>query len=412
MGNSGGRDRARQAAIAETARRNATSDANQERFRTGYDESYAGGKDERSNLLNAIYGGINGGGGGGAGQIRDAVSKIGNLFHGAEQPGSIDENISALTGIGKTGGIDPNYYDRIRGSGGFEEFAETGGISEENRRNIRSGYGDIAESLTGAYTPETLANIRSRSSSPISAIYDVDRNSLKRLRSVQGGYSPGHSASLARLSRSRGEAASNVARDTEIGIADLVESSRGTARDRRSDAERAIVGATQQGRQFGISGMSQIELALQQAIVGNKIAGASGGGALGIGKWQTAIQDAARRDAAARAKAALRLQGATSSAAAGRAGAAGRRASISQALALYGAQHGPTQSYIDGLLAEQGISGSQGLGGVSVRNEIERGGGGFDWSKLIGAIAGGAGAYRSIRGKNKDAEDEEDSEID
>ena len=61
MGNSGGRDRARQAAIAETARRNATSDANQERFRTGYDESYAGGKDERSNLLNAIYGGINGG---------------------------------------------------------------------------------------------------------------------------------------------------------------------------------------------------------------------------------------------------------------------------------------------------------------------------------------------------------------
>ena len=54
-------------------------------------------------------------GGGGAGQIRDAVSKIGNLFHGAEQPGSIDENISALTGIGKTGGIDPNYYDRIRG---------------------------------------------------------------------------------------------------------------------------------------------------------------------------------------------------------------------------------------------------------------------------------------------------------
>lgn len=411
MGNSGGRDRARQAAIAETSRRNEASDANRERFRTGYDDSYAGGGDERSRLLKAIYGGIDGGGGGGAGHIRDAVSKIGNLFHGVEQPRSIDENINTLTNIGKTGGIDPKSYDRIRGSGGYDEFARTGGVSEENIRNIRSGYGDIADSITGAYTPETLENIRSRSSSPISAIYDVDRNKLERLRAIQGGYSPGHSATLARLSRGRGEAASNVARDTEIGIADLVEKSRSGARDKRSAAELALTGLTQQGKQFGVRGMSEIEFALQQAIVGNKIAGAGGGGSLGIGKWQTAINDAARRDAAARAKAALRLQGASSAAAAGRSGAAGRRASINQALALYGTQHGPTQSYIDALLGEQGISGSQGLGGVSVRNEIERGGGGFDWGKLLGAIAGGAGAYKDIRTAGRSGK-KDDSTID
>ena len=420
MGNSA-MDAARTAARTERKRRHDREDNIFDRFTTGYDESYSSGKNERSSIYNDIntgLAGIGGGGGGGAG-IRDAVSRIGSLYTGVNRPKSIDESIALLMGIGRSGGIDPSSYDRIRGGGGYEKFAETGGLTEENIKNIRGDYGDIAKSVTGGYAPDALANIRARSASPISAIYDADQNSINRIKAVQGGYAPGHSGSLARLSRSRGEAAGNVARNTELGINELVHNSQMQARDRQSDAERALVGITNQGKQFGISGMSTTEMALQNAIVGHKLSGSSAGGNLGLNKWRTSIADAARKDAADRAAAALRLQGATSAAGASRASRAqqeaSRRAYINQKLGLYGMQHGPTQSYIDANLQHQAIAGGHGIADVNSQYQSSQDDGGFNWKSLLSILGGaapGATDYVQKYWTDRKKKDEEEGNFD
>jgi hypothetical protein len=149
----------------------------------GY-RNLAGGKDVAGNVMGGL-------GGGYSAKLMGLDPSLANL-EGRYQ------NLS--------GGLD-------RALPGYEEFAKTGGISDADR-----------------------ANIRSRGAETGSAIFGNLRNEMARRNQVQGGYSPGASASSARLAREQGIAAGKGARDTEMGISDAV----------------------RQGRLAGLGGMKEI----------------------------------------------------------------------------------------------------------------------------------------------------------
>lgn len=149
----------------------------------------------------------------------------------------IDETIGMLKEFGRSGGVSEADRARMRGGGGYEEFAKTGGLSEEARQNIRS-----------------------RATSVIPAAYQRATDEANRMRTLQGGYGPGATALRGRMLRESNQSAADAALNAELGIQQQVN----------------------QGRQFGIQGMSGSEQALQSLVTGNQLAGMSGSGQLGM----------------------------------------------------------------------------------------------------------------------------------
>lgn len=150
----------------------------------------------------------------------------------------VEGDISGLRELGRTGGLDATAINRYRGGGVYDEFAKTGGYSE----------GDIA-------------NIRSRSNSAIPSFYASLKDELQRQNTVQGGYSPGYTYGLAKSGRDAYRAGAGQALDTEIGIKDKVNT----------------------GRQWGASGMTSSENALQTLRTGNMFRGLEGAGNMTMG---------------------------------------------------------------------------------------------------------------------------------
>lgn len=147
-------------------------------------------------------------------------------------------NTGELKGIGEhyktfrdTGGLSTENVDRMRGMGGFDEFAKTGG-----------------------YTPESLANIKSQAISPIGSYATGTREELARRNALQGGYAPGFDAANRALQR-----------DTSRAIADTSLNANVMLQDRIN-----------QGRQWGIGGIAQSEGQLAGLQSGNKLAAAAG----------------------------------------------------------------------------------------------------------------------------------------
>jgi len=148
---------------------------------------------------------------------------------------SIDQTVNALRQFGLTGGVDQTAQNRIRGGGGYEEFANTGG-----------------------YNAGDLANIRSRATSVIPAAYQQAQDQANRMRSVQGGYGPGATSLQGRALRDANAQSADAALNAELGIKQAVN----------------------QGRQFGITGMAGSEQGLQSLLSQNKLGGLSGSGQL------------------------------------------------------------------------------------------------------------------------------------
>lgn len=146
--------------------------------------------------------------------------------------------------MGRTGGLNDEAIQRMRGMGGFDEYAKTGGYSDADR-----------------------ANIRSRALSPIGSFASSARDELARRRSVQGGYSPGFDAS----SRA-------IRRDASRGIADA-----------SLNAELGIMDRVNEGRRWGIGGLTDAEGRLQTLKTGNQLAGWQGslGAATGMADVET-----------------------------------------------------------------------------------------------------------------------------
>lgn len=176
------------------------------------------------------------------------------------------------------GGLDEKAINNFRGNGVFEEFQKTGGWNDADK-----------------------ANFRSRAGAVLPAMYQGIADDMARRRNVQGGYAPGFGASTRAMARQQGQAMSDANINSELGLADQIRS----------------------GRQWGATGGSAAENALQSLISGNmlqtegmantgRIAGAGNLTQIGGGRTQrdssaaaTAASRAATAAADARAQAAL-----------------------------------------------------------------------------------------------------------
>jgi len=98
--------------------------------------------------------------------------------------------------------------------------------------NIQNQMQQFAD--TGGYSPEQLANIRARSVSPIRSIYSGARRDIDRQRSLQGGYSPNRTASLAKMAREQSSATADASTNVEAALAQMVN----------------------QGQRYGLSGLA------------------------------------------------------------------------------------------------------------------------------------------------------------
>lgn len=142
------------------------------------------------------------------------VPGVGNLVGAGI--GGIVGGLKGLFGGGKkkksaTGPQDPTDYGGIMG--GWQNIANTGGLSQQNMQDIRS-----------------------RGTSPIRSIYSGARRDINRGRSLQGGYSPNYSASLAKMAREQSQSTADANINAEAGIAEM----------------------QQKGKLAGLSGQSQL----------------------------------------------------------------------------------------------------------------------------------------------------------
>ena len=102
-------------------------------------------------------------------------------------------------------------YNKIGGQ--YQNWADTGGLSAMDKGNIRS-----------------------RALSPIRSLYSSANRDVDRQKALQGGYSPGYGALKSRL-----------AREMSSGLSDAT-----------TNAEGMIAGMVNQGKQFGMQGMSSL----------------------------------------------------------------------------------------------------------------------------------------------------------
>ena len=176
---------------------------------------------------------------GGGGIDAEAARKGQGTLSELEKTGGYDAatrarvggDIQGLRGIGETGGISAADQARARGGGIYEEFGKTGG-----------------------FTQPQIEDIRRRATNPIASMYENLRNEQERQRRIGGGSSAMGAAGTARLAR---EQARGIG-ETALG------------------AETDIAAQQRAGRQWGAGGMSQSELALQQQLSQNRLAGLTG----------------------------------------------------------------------------------------------------------------------------------------
>lgn len=122
------------------------------------------------------------------------------------------------------------------GGGSFNAFTVSPG--KAGYSDPFASYGGMQEfASTGGYSAGDIANMRARGTSPIRAAYANAEREVGRQRSLQGGYSPNAIAAQVKMAREQGQAAADATQNVEAGLAE--------ARNR--------------GRQFGLTGMSNIE---------------------------------------------------------------------------------------------------------------------------------------------------------
>ncbi len=223
------------------------------------------------------------------------------------------------------------------GDAGMDYSAFTvspGRASYNDPFNSYKGMTEFSE--TGGYSPQDIANMRSRGVAPIRAAYGNAEREIARQRSLQGGYSPNAAAATARMAREQGQLGADATTNVEAGLAE--------ARNR--------------GRQFGLTGMGNIE--------GQRL-----GADVDLSKFNVGLDYEGQKynadaytQAQARANAARQSAGAASAAS-----AAASRADQLRALQgmtqLYGTTPAMAATFGNQLLAGVGQGGQYGIGFIN-----------------------------------------------
>jgi len=245
------------------------------------------------------------------------------------------------------------YSDPFASYGGMQEFASTGG-----------------------YSANDIANMRARGVSPIRAAYANAEREVGRQRSLQGGYAPNAIAAQVKMAREQGQAAADATQNVEAGLAE--------ARNR--------------GRQFGLTGMGNIEGQRLSADVD-------------LSKFNTGLDFQGQQynaDAYARAQAAANAaaeSGANRGAASAAANNTDRLRALSGMTQLYGTSPGMAETFGNQLLQGVGQGGTYGLNMMGRRAEgqqlpgawergMQRGNDVMDW---VNTGTGVANAFLSNR---------------
>lgn len=369
-------------------------------------------RSRNQDMYNSLYGGYKnfaegnrsagtptvGGGGGGGGDFGAGDSRFGDvessyrnfLTSGGIDKGKFDEFQGNLSELARTGGWSPEHQGNIMGDvGRLRASAEDGAIA--NRFRGGGVFDEFAR--TGGYNEKDISNIRTRANSVIPAYYDIARREAARQSAVQGGYGPGRSALMSRMSREQARGAAANALDAELGIRENVNAGRKWGASGMSSSE----GAYQDMRHRALTGASGIEGNMVNSIAANR-AGAAGTGATNETGMQAQIQQgkmfgtqglnsmaeaAAARSAAAAAHAAANDRWERQFA------REGEQYGLEGMRSLYGMEPGETGMYINANLAGRGLTANtnEGLYDARMRNNPER-----DWLGTIGALAGaGAG---------------------
>jgi len=131
----------------------------------------------------------------------------------------------------------------------YQKFRDTGGLSAENESRMRGGGGFDEFAKTGGYSDKNKADIKAQAISPIGSYATGTQDEISRRQALTGGYAPGMDAANRQLRR-----------DTSRGIADT-----------SLNANIAIQDKVNQGRQYGISGMANSEAGLAGLQTGNRL---------------------------------------------------------------------------------------------------------------------------------------------
>jgi hypothetical protein len=250
------------------------------------------------------------------------------------------------------------------GGGGYSAFTVSPGrASYSDPFNSYAGMKEFSE--TGGYSTNDIANMRARGVSPIRAAYANAEREMGRQRSLQGGYSPNAIAAQVKMAREQGQGAADATQNVEAGLAE----------------------ARNKGRQFGLSGMSNIE--------GQRL-----GADVDISKFNTGLDfqgQTYNADAQARAQA---QNNAAGEAAAGRAAANAaaddrtRLAALSGMTNLYGTTPGMAQLFGNQLLQGVGQGGTMGVNFANALNSSQQLPG--QWDQTMGRISNGMDIANSV----------------
>lgn len=188
-----------------------------------------------------------------------------------------NKTLTGFEGYLPTGGIDQSAIDAIMGDiGGLRELGRTGGLDETAINRYRGGgvYDEFAK--TGGYSEADIANIRARGGSIIPSMFSGLKDELQRQNTAQGGYNPGYTSSLAKAGRDAYRSGADAVRDTEIGIKSKVNEGRQWGATGMTSSENALQ-SLRTGNMFrGLEGASGRELGLQESIRSGRQYGQSG----------------------------------------------------------------------------------------------------------------------------------------
>lgn len=159
---------------------------------------------------------------------------------------------------------DGRIIDVIQGAGAGtnkSQWLDTSGGGGAANSNPFSGYGALDPAITGllgfsqngGFSPQDIQNIRARAEAPIRSEYSQAQDELARQKNLSGGYAPNAPAAAAKMARDQAYATS----------------------DAETNANAAIGQMVQQGKLYGLTGLSNIGLqGVSQGLGG--LSGASG----------------------------------------------------------------------------------------------------------------------------------------
>lgn len=356
----------------------------------GYND-FAGGKGD---FDASKYGSSNSGGGGYNTALDSRFGDVGNSYRNFMNNGGVD--------TGKFNQFQGNLMD-VAGSGGYDEAARGRILGDANKMRETADSADVANrfrgngvfdefSKTGGLSDQDRSNIRARGNSVIPSMYGSMRDEATRANAAQGGYGAGQSAMFSRMGRQQASAAQDAALNTELGITDKVNAGRQWGASGASQAEGALQGM----RLSALGNAAGTEGTMWNNIAQNRTGAAGQGGNNEIG-MQGLVQHG--KEFGTQGLEGMANADAARAASAGAASAAdakwraqfdreGRQYGLEGMSSLYGSHPGEVNMYLDAMNQGRSVNAgvNQGINDARMQNNPQH-----SILGTIGAVAGAAG---------------------